>query len=154
MKEICFLTLWYYKVYFCTFHARIYLSSDLFGINCATGMILYFPSKAVANLSDHIQECQLSWGKNCWTMPVVFKLSVLLSGRLFLRKGHFGKELWYSCLLYCLYSLISGSKLQACNQHSTSGSKLRQCFSQQFSKQDFQVFVEQNNETSVTSSKK
>ena len=53
-----------------------------------------------------------------------------------------------------MYSLISGSKLQACNQHSTSGSKLRQCFSQQFSKQDFQVFVEQNNETSVISSKK
>jgi len=26
------------KVYFGTFHARIYLSSDLFGINCATGM--------------------------------------------------------------------------------------------------------------------
>ena len=52
-------------------------------------------------------------------------------------------QFWWGNLTQLYFYVItyfSGTKLQTCDKHPTRRSKLRQCFSQQFSKSNFKVF--------------
>ena len=74
---------------------------------------------------------QRGWHSSLW----------LLFGRRFLLcKVNFGKKIWHR-YRYVYISHFSGTKLQTRDKHSTGRSKLRQCFSQQFSKPNFKVFL-------------